>query len=433
MEEYKKIWSDVITFLNKKNKNFEINQEILSIKNELINNYFYVYTNLKNINFLEKFKSEINQEISEKLNKKVEVIFKTYFCELKDELDYETKNLIDKNNLKKFVINNRNKNIFNSLSKLISQENLNSVIYLFGNEGTGKTLLISTILKKYINTYKNKKVNYINIFDFSNKYYSCIKTNENLDDFISVFLEYDLLIFDDFSLIKGKEKLNEIIYEITNKSIHLNKKVIYISNIKENSFNLIDKKIQELIENGHIFKLNDPNEEDIKQIISKLIENDNKNLKITDESLNYLSSILGNNLSVVIDKMMKILFFFENPPTLKIIDLKTLKKILEKISFFKKRKNLSNFQNNQQLKFICETLNFNLKEILGKSRKKEIVFNRNIVIYLLKKKLNFSHEYIAKILSKDHSTITHSIKNMDLKMNEKSFKNYFFSLSEKIF
>ena len=59
------------------------------------------------------------------------------------------------------------------------------------------------------------------------------------------------------------------------------------------------------------------------------------------------------------------------------------------------------------------------KDILGKSRKKELVFPRQIIMYLLRKELNSSYPTIGHELGgRDHTTAMHAYNKIEKELDE---------------
>lgn len=63
---------------------------------------------------------------------------------------------------------------------------------------------------------------------------------------------------------------------------------------------------------------------------------------------------------------------------------------------------------------LCETTNAKYKVLNSKSRKPDIVFERQCVSYIAYKFWNFSKKEIGRYLSQDHSTVIHSIDAIDM-------------------
>jgi chromosomal replication initiator protein len=67
---------------------------------------------------------------------------------------------------------------------------------------------------------------------------------------------------------------------------------------------------------------------------------------------------------------------------------------------------------------VAKYYNLNSKDILGKSRIKDIKNARQIAMYLMNKELSLSTTKIGRELSKDHSTVIHGIDMVDKRLKE---------------
>jgi chromosomal replication initiator protein len=68
---------------------------------------------------------------------------------------------------------------------------------------------------------------------------------------------------------------------------------------------------------------------------------------------------------------------------------------------------------------VCAYFGISKKDILSKTRKREIVIPRQILIYLIKEKCSLTLKRIGKIFSCDHTTIIHSCNRVLLIMDER--------------
>lgn len=66
--------------------------------------------------------------------------------------------------------------------------------------------------------------------------------------------------------------------------------------------------------------------------------------------------------------------------------------------------------NNEELNFALETVDTPYDLLKGKSRKAEIVTDRQIVMYLLNVHSDYITTRIGNLFNRDHSTVVHSLK-----------------------
>lgn len=404
------VWKSILNNLKKNNSLFNITKSLLSGKIEIIDNKkIVIYLDPENINHLKNnFLVPLKKAIFEVTNKELLIDF-----EIENDEYYFLKNqeyFLKKHNFNNFYICKYNSEILNKLEFFLNNKE-DKFFYFWGDSGIGKSYLIAYFINNHINS---KKIIYLDSNEFIKKYYEFTKIKKNFSNLIKTFLTYELIIFDNFQSTKNKKKISEVFNLLFREST--TNKFIFISNIKQD--------IQKDLNSLSIFKINEPEEEDTKNIINNFLKSYDKNLIFSKEAIDYLTEVLGNNVQVLIDKLLKIILVLGKFEITRIIDLQDLNKNSIRSEIFGNNEKLLNFQNNQQIKIICKKLNFKTEDLFENTRKKDIVLKRDIVIYILKKRLNISITNIGKIFNKNHSTVIHSLKKIEKKLENKDFKKY---------
>lgn len=81
------------------------------------------------------------------------------------------------------------------------------------------------------------------------------------------------------------------------------------------------------------------------------------------------------------------------------------------------------------IKHVSEKLSITIEEIKGKSRLRHIVEARQMCMYLVKERLNYSLTGTANIFKKHHSTVIHALTTIDdLCESDKTFKEKFYKI-----
>ena len=130
-----------------------------------------------------------------------------------------------------------------------------------------------------------------------------------------------------------------------------------------------------------------------------------------EETLGYIASSIRRNIREL-EGALNILIAYQRLNAV-LPDLKTVKSLL---------KNLTSSQNKTiNAKRIIQSVaifyDLKEKEILSKSRKKEIVNPRQIAMYLLRKELKASFPFIGRKLGgKDHTTAIHAFEKIKRKV-----------------
>lgn len=312
-----------------------------------------------------------------------------------NELIQKHELFVQKNNSSNFYICPQNKDIGAFIKDFINNNSpLNNSLYIWGNKGIGKTHLVGSLVSTKSNYL------YIDVFDFINKYYEYQKLEKDFSKFINWLSSFELIIFDSLDLIKDKPNIKQLLINLTNKQTK--QKFIFIG-IKEELSNKFPTSIQ----------LQDPDTYDLQIITSQFLSSYNKNIKLTKAAFNYLISVLENNIHIIISKLTNWLVIYGDPNSFTPIGIDDLNKTLK-----------INIHNHQLIKEICTKLNIGVEDLISQTRKQKIVLKRDIAIYILKKKLFLTHETIGRLLNKNHSTISHSIKKIEEKKKDPLFKRY---------
>ena len=183
--------------------------------------------------------------------------------------------------------------IIKILNDIPNNKNINKGIYLYGENGIGKTTFINNILK----SLDYDIINY-DSFDIRNKnLIEDIKsTNISNQNIISLFNgrnQKKVIVMDDINAMNNGDKggINTLIKLIRFKKTKKQKKEIYTNNPIICIGNMeSDKKIKEIMKVSHVIKLNKPTSKEITKIILTVLPSiDDKNLEFL---VNYINSDL---------------------------------------------------------------------------------------------------------------------------------------------
>lgn len=212
-------------------------------------------------------------------------------------------NLFDRNNF----INNLITTI-NNIQENINKNNIKKCIYIHGNSGIGKSVLINNLLTELnynVIDYNIFSLKYKNINDFFDEYNN--KTTNILDVFYKISKK-NIILIDNIDIINYTDKstISNLIKVIRPKRYkhQINEKslpciLICIGN------NISDKKIKDLIKISYVFELHSPTINQVKNVLLEIMPYINKyNTNIIDTITNYINYDLR--------KMSNIYFLYKN-------------------------------------------------------------------------------------------------------------------------
>ena len=280
--------------------------------------------------------------------------------------------------------------------------------FIYGDTGLGKTHLIQGIGNAIKQKYPDKKVHYITLEKFAIDYVNAVQSNKP-NSFKEKYRKYDVIIMDDIQFISTKEKTQEELFHLFNTLYENNKQIVFSSDKHPNYIPGLEDRLKSRFSAGMIVDINQPDYESRLAILKAKLRD--SNTSIPDEVLEYVASSIQGSIrelegslnSVIVQSQLK------NRP----ISLTEVKNLIK--NNIKPKKTVA-------IKDVVKTIAdfFNIEEvtIYEKTRRKEIVKARQVVMYILREDFNVSYPLIGqKLGGKDHTTVIHSclkIKN-DLK------------------
>jgi len=283
-------------------------------------------------------------------------------------------------------------------------------LFVYGGTGHGKTHLIQAV-GNYIKNSSTRKVFYITSEKFSQEYINALQLNKP-NYFKEKYRKYDVLIMDDIQFFSGKMKIQEELFHLFNHLYENNKQIIFSSDKHPGLIQDLEDRLKSRFSAGMIVDIPTPDNESRAAIIRNKI---NQNpYSLSKEVVDYLAySVTGN-----IRELEGIINAITCHSQLKERELS----ISEVKSFVKnntKPKKLLSAK--EVVKTVAEFYNIEEQLIYDKTRKKEIIKPRQVIMYILREDFNISYPAIGeKLGGRDHTTVMHScekIKN-ELKIDE---------------
>ncbi len=277
-------------------------------------------------------------------------------------------------------------------------------LFLYSKTGLGKTHLLQAMGNKIKDSVDGKKVLYIPAQKFISEIISAIRGNK-MDDFRRQYRDIDVLIIDDIQFLSGKEKTQEEFFHTFNDLYEKNKQIILSSDRHPKSIASLTDRLRSRFEGGMLADIGTPDIETRSAILKTKAQE--KNFFLPDDVCYYIAENVQRSIRELEGILNKLIIHHQ--VTKKNIDINIVKSFLKNIS----QSSFSSFTFDKLLKTVASFYDTSEKEIMGSSRKREIVKSRQVIIYFLRKELNYSYPYIAKkIGGKDHTTIIYSYSKM---------------------
>ncbi len=283
-------------------------------------------------------------------------------------------------------------------------------LYIYGGTGLGKTHLTQAIGNYLKHLGGNKKVYYVTSERFMIDYVNSVQNNR-ANVFKEKYRKYDVLIMDDVQFLSEKEKTQEELFHLFNNFYDNNKQIIFSSDKPPKHISGIEERLRSRLEGGMIVDVNKPDYESRLAILQAKVKLGN--VAVSDEILGYIANIIQDNIRELEGALNSIVcqsYLKKREPT--IAEVKQLIK-----NNIKPKKMVSI---KDVAVVVAEFYNIEEQMLYEKTRKKEVVKPRQVIMYLLREDFNTSYPYIGqKLGGRDHTTVIHAyekIKN-DLKTN----------------
>ena len=312
-----------------------------------------------------------------------------------------------------FIVGSFNELAYAAAQAIIKNPGHNyNPFFIYGPTGLGKTHLIQSIGNAIKEKSPTKEIHYIPLEKFAIDYVNALRNNKP-NEFKQKYRKYDVLIIDDVQFISNKEKTQEELFHLFNSLYENNKQIIFSSDKHPNFIPGLEDRLRSRFGSGMIVDITEPDLESKMAIIkSKLDEN---GLSLSEDIVEYVATSISGSIRELEGSLNAIICQIQ----LKKRDMTLLevKKLIK--NNIKPSKNVS-IQN--IVKTISDFYEINEDSIYEKTRRKEIVRARQLIMYILREDFNISYPLIGqKLGGKDHTTVIHSclkIKN-DLKEDQK--------------
>lgn len=276
-------------------------------------------------------------------------------------------------------------------------------LFIYGNTGHGKTHLIQAIGNQLKTNYPEKRVFYATSERFAMDYIDSVQANK-VSNFKEKYRRYDVLIMDDVQFLSSKEKTQEELFHLFNNVFDNNKQVIFSSDKHPNFIPNLEDRLKSRFSAGMIVDIPPPDHESRVAILKSKARNHNLNLEQN------VLDVIASNITSNIRELEGILNAISCQFQLKNRDLSIneINNILKSSSNPKKT-----LSPKEVIKIVSDFYNLDEEVIHKKTRKKEIIKPRQIIMYLLREEFQISYPSIGeKIGGRDHTTVIHSCEKI---------------------
>ena len=274
-------------------------------------------------------------------------------------------------------------------------------LFIYGGSGLGKTHLLNATGFLTTTTHPELNVMYVSAEEFMNEMINSIRY-DRMPKFREKYRNISCLLIDDIHFLAGKERTQEEFFHTFNTLHDSGKQIVVTSDKFPKDIPNLEGRLRSRFEWGLIADIQPPEIETKIAIIEKKMQE--SQIILPTAVAHYIASHVESNIRELEGFLVRISAY--SSLTGREIDLDLVKEVL---------KNVVNRNGNEEvsieeiIKVVAGKLNLKISDIKAHNKNKNLVYARQIAMFLSRKLTNASFPDIGqKIGNRDHSTVIYA-------------------------
>lgn len=305
------------------------------------------------------------------------------------------------------IVGNSNNFAFAAAQGIVKNPGLSyNPFFIWGGVGVGKTHLMQAIGHEMLKNNPDLKLKYFPAETFGNDLIAALK-GKSMTQFKDKYRQLDCILVDDVQFIAGKDFTQEEFFHTFNTLHMAGKQVILTSDRKPGDIKGLEDRLVSRFMGGLTVDIQSPDFEMRCAIIQDLATK--KGSLIDPDAVNYLAEKIDTNTRELEGKVGEIVISAQSK-NLPSVTLEIVETAFNGESLNNNSKLTSDKLTPRHLISVCAR-HFNIKtgDLVGSSRKKELVLARHITAYLLLTQSLLPLEEVGHLLGdRDHTSIMHA-------------------------
>ena len=300
-----------------------------------------------------------------------------------------------------FVIGNNN-NLAHAASLAVAETpgEVYNPLFIYGGVGLGKTHLMQAIAHFIIKTKPELKVLYVTSETFTNELIDSVKNQKN-SEFREKYRNIDVLLIDDIQFIIGKESTQEEFFHTFNALYQDRKQIVISSDRPPKEMETLSERLRTRFEMGLPVDIQIPTYETKMAILNKKAELGGYDIpyEVKDYVATHIKSSI-RELEGALTKLSAFAKLSSNPITVEFAE-EALKDLISPDSRREITPELI-------IDIVADHFNIKSEDILSQKRSADIVYPRQIAMYLCRQMTTNTVQSLGKAFgNRDHTTILH--------------------------
>lgn len=300
-------------------------------------------------------------------------------------------------------------------------------LFLYGGVGLGKTHLMHAIGHGILAKNPKAKVVYVTSEKFTNDFVRSVSRG-TMEQFKQHYRTADALLVDDVQFLAGKESTAEEFFHTFNELHQNDRQLVLTSDKLPKMIANLEGRLITRMEWGMIADISSPDLETRLAILQMKCRE--KNFLVEDSVLRFMAEAISENIRELEGFLNRLTAYHEIRGTAPTLD--SAKTLLASIY---PQQQTSGLTPKRVLAVVSEHFDVSLSDILGQSRKKELVMPRQIAMFLLRETIKYSYPSIGLALGgRDHTTAMHACNKVQSEISrDENVKQNIQSIKQKLY
>jgi chromosomal replication initiator protein len=275
-------------------------------------------------------------------------------------------------------------------------------LFIYGHTGLGKTHLLHAVANYVGEHSSNMTVRYVTSETFMNDFINSLR-DKRIEGFKQRYRTYDVLLIDDVQFFEHKERIQEEFFHTFNSLYEAGRQIVMSSDRPPREISTLEERLRSRFEWGLITDIQPPDLETRIAILRKKVKNDGINVDDT-EVLTFVASRVSTNIRELEGALTRVVAF--SSLTGRRMDVELAQDVLKDV-FPQGEAAAVSIDKIQEL--VCERFGVHLDELTGDRRSQNIVYPRQVAMYLSRELTDSSLPKIGKEFGgRDHTTVIHA-------------------------
>ena len=277
-------------------------------------------------------------------------------------------------------------------------------LFLYGGSGVGKTHLAYAIGNEVCRLNPEARVLYVSANTFKLQFQDAVNHNR-VPDFLLFYQSVDVLIVDDIQYFADLKGTQDTFFQIFNHLQQSHKQLILTSDRSPMELRGVQDRLLSRFKWGLSAEITRPDYQLRHDILLYRVRKDG--IKLNDDIITFVANNVTENIRDLEGVLVSLLAY--STLTDSPIDLPLAQVVVGRLVALQPK----TYNTNDIIRTTCQYLNISDKVIAAKTRTREAVRARNIVMYLIKKYTDSSLAQIGAYVHRDHATVAYSLSTLE--------------------